>query len=48
MKLSDIEFGTLESGWHRWGKEHFEDPLFQRMGLDLRDTVIHAQSAPSR
>jgi ubiquinone/menaquinone biosynthesis C-methylase UbiE len=36
MKLSDIEFRAMDSWWRRWGQEHFEVPLFQRMGLDVR------------
>jgi len=40
MKLSDIEFRAMDSWWRRWGQEHFEVPLFQRMGLELRDKDV--------
>ncbi|HEX2994242.1 MAG TPA: class I SAM-dependent methyltransferase [Anaerolineales bacterium] len=40
MKLSDIEFRAMDSWWRRWGQEHVEVPLFQRMGLDVRDKDI--------
>jgi len=40
MKLSDIEFRAMDSGWRRWGQEHFEIPNFQRMGLEIRNKDI--------
>ncbi len=40
MKLSDIELRAMDSGWRRWGQRHFELPLFQRMGLDVRDKDV--------
>lgn len=40
MKLSDIEFRAMDSWWRRWGQAHFEIPLFQRMGLDVRDKDV--------
>ncbi len=40
MKLSDIEFRAMDSWWRRWGQKNFELPLFQRMGLDVRDKDI--------
>jgi ubiquinone/menaquinone biosynthesis C-methylase UbiE len=40
MKLSDIEFRAMDSWWRRWGQEHFEVPLFQRMGLDIRNKDV--------
>ena len=40
MKLSDIEFRAMDSWWRRWGQENFEIPLFQRMGLDIRDKDV--------
>jgi len=40
MKLSDIEFRAMDSWWRRWGQENFEVPLFQRMGLELRDKDV--------
>jgi ubiquinone/menaquinone biosynthesis C-methylase UbiE len=36
MKLSEIEFRAMDSGLRRWGQKHFELPIFQRMGLDVR------------
>jgi ubiquinone/menaquinone biosynthesis C-methylase UbiE len=40
MKLSDIEFRAMDSTWRRWGQQYFEMPLFQRMGLDVRDKDV--------
>jgi len=40
MKLSDIEFRAMDSWWRRWGQEHFELPLLQRMGLDVRNKDV--------
>jgi ubiquinone/menaquinone biosynthesis C-methylase UbiE len=40
MKLSDIEFRAMDSWWRRLGQENFEIPLFQRMGLELRDKDV--------
>jgi ubiquinone/menaquinone biosynthesis C-methylase UbiE len=40
MKLSDIEFRAMDSWWRRWGQEHFELPLFQQMGLDIRNKDV--------
>ena len=40
MKLSDIEFRAMDSWWRRWGQEHFEFPLFQRLGLDLKNKDV--------
>ena len=40
MKLSDIEFRAMDSWWRRWGQRHFELPIFQRMGLDVRNKDI--------
>ncbi|MBN2118324.1 MAG: class I SAM-dependent methyltransferase [Anaerolineales bacterium] len=40
MKLSDIEFRAMDSWWRKWGQAHFEIPLFQRMGLDIRDKDV--------
>ena len=36
MKLSDVEFRAMNTGWRRWGHQHFEMPLFQRLGLDVK------------
>ena len=40
MKLSDIEFRAMDSWWRRWGQENFEVPLFQQMGLELRNKDV--------
>lgn len=40
MKLSDIEFRAMDSWWRRWGQEHFELPVFQRLGLDLKEKDV--------
>src|SRR5512138_954873 len=40
MKLSDIEFRAMDSWWRRWGQKHIEVPLFQQMGLDVRNKDI--------
>jgi ubiquinone/menaquinone biosynthesis C-methylase UbiE len=40
MKLSEIEFRAMDSAWRRWGQKHFELPIFQRMGLDVRDKDV--------
>lgn len=40
MKLSDIEFRAMDSWWRRWGQEHFEVPLFAKMGMDLREKDV--------
>jgi SAM-dependent methyltransferase len=40
MKLSDIEFRAMDSAWRRWGQRYFEMPLFQHMGLDVRDKDV--------
>lgn len=40
MKLSEIEFRAMDSVWRRWGQKHFELPIFQRMGLDVRDKDV--------
>jgi SAM-dependent methyltransferase len=40
MKLSDIEFRAMNSWWRRWGHKHFELPLFQRLGLNVKDKDI--------
>lgn len=36
MKLSDVEFRAMQTWYRKWGQRHFELPLFQRMGLDVR------------
>ncbi len=35
MKLSDVEFRAMNTWWRRWGQQHVELPLFQRLGLDV-------------
>ena len=40
MKLSDIEFRAMNTWWRRWGHQHFELPMFQRLGLDVKDKDI--------
>ena len=40
MKLSDIEFRAMDSWWRRWGQEHFELPLFARLGLTIQGRDI--------
>ena len=40
MKLSDVEFRAMQSLWRRWGQTYFELPLFQRMGLDIKDKDV--------
>jgi len=40
MKLSEIEFRAMDSAWRRWGQKYFEIPIFQRMGLDVRDKDV--------
>ena len=40
MKLSDIEFRAMDSWWRRWGQEHFELPIFRRLGLSIRNKDV--------
>lgn len=40
MKLSDVEFRAMQSLWRKWGQTYFELPLFQRMGLAVKDKDI--------
>jgi len=40
MKLSDVEFRAMDSRMRRWGQRYFELPIFQRMGLDVRDKDV--------
>jgi len=40
MKLSDIEFRAMQSSGRKWGQTYFELPLFQRMGLNVKDKDI--------
>lgn len=40
MKLSDIEFRAMNTWWRRWGQKHFELPMFQHLGLDVKDKDV--------
>jgi ubiquinone/menaquinone biosynthesis C-methylase UbiE len=40
MKLSDIEFRAMNTWWRRWGHQYFELPIFQRLGLDVKDKDV--------
>ncbi len=40
MKLSDIEFRAMNTRWRRWGHKNFELPLFQRLGLNVKDKDV--------
>jgi ubiquinone/menaquinone biosynthesis C-methylase UbiE len=40
MKLSDIEFRAMNTRWRRWGHQYFELPMFQRIGLDIKDKDV--------
>jgi len=40
MKLSDIEFRAMDSWWRKWGQEHFELPVLQRLGLNIIDKDV--------
>jgi ubiquinone/menaquinone biosynthesis C-methylase UbiE len=40
MKLSDIEFRAMDSWWRRWGQEYFEIPVFQQLGLRIKDKDV--------
>ena len=40
MKLSNVEFRAMQSFWRRWGHRYFELPLFQRLGLDVKDKDV--------
>lgn len=40
MKLSNVEFRAMNTWWRRWGHRHFELPMFQRLGLDVKDRDI--------
>ncbi len=40
MKLSDVEFRAMNTWWRRWGHKHFELPLFQRLGMDVKNKDV--------
>jgi ubiquinone/menaquinone biosynthesis C-methylase UbiE len=37
MKLSDIEFRAMNTCWRKWGHKYFELPMFQKLGLNVKD-----------
>jgi ubiquinone/menaquinone biosynthesis C-methylase UbiE len=40
MKLSNSEFRAMNAMWRRWGHRYFELPMFQRLGLDVKDKDV--------
>jgi ubiquinone/menaquinone biosynthesis C-methylase UbiE len=40
MKLSDVEFRAMQTGWRKWGQKYVELPLFQRMGFNVHERDI--------
>lgn len=40
MKLSDIEFRAMNTWWRGWGQRHVELPMFQELGLDVKDKDV--------
>jgi len=40
MKLSNTEFRAMNTLWRKWGHKYFEIPLFQKLGLDIKDKDI--------
>ncbi len=40
MKLSDVEFRAMNTLWRRWGQTYFELPLFQHLGLDVKNKAV--------
>jgi len=40
MKLSNTEFRAMNTLWRKWGHKYFEIPLFQQLGLDVKDRDI--------
>lgn len=40
MKLSTPEFRAMQSLPRKWGQRYFEMPMFQRMGLQLKDKDV--------
>ena len=40
MKLSDIEFRAMDTWLRRWGQQHFELPVFARLGLNVKDKDV--------
>ena len=40
MKLSDVEFRAMNAGWRKLGHKYFELPLFQHLGLDVKDKDV--------
>jgi ubiquinone/menaquinone biosynthesis C-methylase UbiE len=40
MKLSNIEFRAMQSGWRKWGQKNFELPRFLEMGLKVNGKAV--------
>jgi len=40
MKLSNTEFRTMNAKLRKWGHKYFELPMFQQLGLDVKDKDI--------
>jgi ubiquinone/menaquinone biosynthesis C-methylase UbiE len=40
MKLSTVEFLAMNTTWRRWGHKYFELPLFQHLGLDVKNKDV--------
>ncbi len=40
MKLSDVEFRAMNTIWRRWGQTYFELPLFQHLGLNVKNKDV--------
>jgi len=40
MKLSNTEFRAMNTLWRKWGHKYFEIPLFQQLGLDVKNKDI--------
>jgi len=40
MKLSELEFQAMQTGWRKLGQKYVELPLFQRLGLDVKDKDV--------
>jgi len=40
MKLSTVEFRAMNTLWRRWGHQYFELPMFQRLGLNVKEKDI--------
>jgi len=40
MKLSNIEFRAMNTWWRKWGHQHFELPMFQKLGMDIKNKDV--------